>query len=109
MSKKVTTHTLLEMKNSNKKFVVLTAYDAPTAKILNQAGIEVVLVGDSVGNVKLGYDNTIPVTVEQMLHHTQAVKRGNSRSLLVTDMPYLSYNCSIEQTKLNAGRLVKAG
>lgn len=108
-TKKITTSTLLEMKNRKEKIVALTAYDAPTAKILNEIGVEVVLVGDSVGNVKLGYDNTIPVTVEEMLHHTKAVKRGNSSSLLVTDMPYLSYQLSINEAKANAGRFIKEG
>lgn len=107
--KKITTSTLLEMKRSGEKIAVLTAYDAPTAKILNEIGIEVVLVGDSVGNVKLGYENTIPVTVDEMLHHTKAVKRGNSSALLVTDMPYLSYQLSLSEAKVHAGRFVKEG
>ena len=97
------------MKKNGEKIVALTAYDAPTAKILNEIGIEIVLVGDSVGNVKLGYENTIPVTLEEMLHHTKAVKRGNSNALLVTDMPYLSYQLSIDEAKKNAGRLIKEG
>jgi 3-methyl-2-oxobutanoate hydroxymethyltransferase len=69
----------------------------------------VVLVGDSVGNVKLGYENTLPVTVEEMLHHLKAVKKGNSRSLLVADMPYLSYHLSVQDAKANAGRFIKEG
>lgn len=107
--KKITTATLLEMKKSKDMITALTAYDAATAKILNASEIEIVLVGDSVGNVKLGYENTIPVTLEEMLHHTKAVKRGNSFSLLVADMPYLTYQLSIEQAKANAGRLIKEG
>lgn len=105
--KKITTATLLDMKKSGEKIAVLTAYDAPTAKILNDLGIEVVLVGDSVGNVKLGYENTIPVTMEEMIHHTKAVKRGNSTALLVADMPYLSYQLTVPEAKTNAGRFVK--
>lgn len=107
--KKITTATLLSLKKNGEKIAALTAYDAPSAKILNEIGIEIVLVGDSVGNVKLGYENTLPVTLEEMLHHTKAVKRGNSSSLLVADMPYLSYQLSIEEAKRNAGRLVKEG
>lgn len=106
---KITTAVLLEMKKSGEKITALTAYDAPTAKTLNEIGIEVVLVGDSVGNVKLGYENTIPVTMEDMLHHTRAVKRGNSNALLVADMPYLSYQLSLDEARRNAGRLVKEG
>src|SRR3989338_3574143 len=107
--KKITTAALLDMKKNGEKITALTAYDAAMAKILNASQIEIVLVGDSVGNVKLGYENTIPVTLEEMLHHTKAVKRGNSFSLLVTDMPYLTYQLSIEQAKVNAGRLIKEG
>lgn len=102
------------MKKSGEKIAVLTAYDAPFAKILNEIGIEVVLVGDSLGNVKLGYENTIPVTMDEMLHHTKAVKRGlscpgngNSTALLVSDMPYLSYHLTVAEAKANAGRFIK--
>lgn len=107
--RKITTTTLLEMKQKGEKICMLTAYDAPTSKILNEAGIDVVLVGDSVANVKLGYENTIPVTVEEMLHHVKAVKRGNTSALLVADMPYLSYQLSVDEAKVNAGRLIKEG
>ena len=107
--KKVTTSTLLEMKKNGEKIAALTAYDAPISKILNECGIDIVLVGDSVGNVKLGYENTIPVTIEEMLHHTKAVKRGNSSALLVADLPYLSYHFSVDEAKRNAGRLIKEG
>src|SRR3989338_10450935 len=106
---KVTTASILEMKKRGEKITALTAYDAPMAKTLNEAGVEIVLVGDSVGNVKLGYENTIPVTLEEMLHHTKAVKRGNSTALLVTDMPYLSYQLSNDEARRNAGRLIKEG
>lgn len=107
--KKITTATLLEMKKRGEKITALTAYDAPTAKILNEAGIDIVLVGDSVGNVKLGYENTIPVTMDEMLHHIKAVKRGNSSAVLVADMPYLSYQLSVEEAKRNGGRMIKEG
>src|SRR5438105_3885230 len=104
---KITVSTLLDMKKRGERISALTAYDSPTARILNEAAVEIVLVGDSVGNVKLGYENTLPVTMEEMLHHVRAVQRGNSTALLVADMPYLSYQLSIEDAKTNAGRLIK--
>jgi 3-methyl-2-oxobutanoate hydroxymethyltransferase len=105
----VTTAKLLEMKQKGVKITALTAYDAPTARLLNEAGVDVVLVGDSVGMVKLGYENTLPVTLDEILHHTKAVKRGNSRALLVADMPYLSYELDVKETLRNAGRMIKEG
>ncbi len=104
---KITTAALLDMKKRGEKITALTAYDAPMTRMLNEAGIDVVLVGDSVGNVKLGYENTIPVTMDEMVHHTKAAKRGNSNALLVADMPYLSYHLSLDETRRNAGRLIK--
>lgn len=86
---------------------MLTAYDHPTAKILDKAGVDTILVGDSVGPVVLGYPNTIPVTVEEMIHHTRAVVRGTKRALVIIDMPFMSYQESIEQAKHNAGRMLK--
>ncbi len=106
---KVTTSRLTEMKQKGQRISALTAYDAPTAALLNEAGVDVILVGDSVGNVKLGYENTLPVTIEEMLHHVKAVKRGNSRALLVADLPYLSYELDLKEAARNAGRLVKEG
>jgi 3-methyl-2-oxobutanoate hydroxymethyltransferase len=88
-SGKITTTKLAEMKAAGRRIAALTAYDSSTARLLNEAGVDVILVGDSVGNVKLGYENTLPVTVEDILHHLKAVRRGNSRALLVADMPYL--------------------
>ena len=88
---KSTTLKLIEMKQKGVKIAALTAYDAPTARLVNEAGVDVVLVGDSVGMVKLGYDSTLPVTIDEMLHHVKAVKRGMGRALLVADMPYVSY------------------
>ena len=106
---KVTTTTLAEMKRKGERITALTAYDAPTARLLDEAGVDVTLVGDSVANVKLGYANTIPVTVDEILHHVKAVRRGLSRSLLVADMPYLSYELDSREAVRNAGRLIKEG
>lgn len=105
----VTTIKLVEMKQKGIKITALTAYDTPSARLLNEAGVDVVLVGDSVGMVKLGYESTIPVTMDEMLHHVKAAKRGNSRALLVADMPYLSYELDVKETLRNAGRLMKEG
>ena len=88
---------------------MLTAYDFPTAKIFDEAGIPVLLVGDSVGNNVLGYENTLPVTMEEMLHHTRAVARGVTNALVVGDMPFLSYQVSVEEGVRNAGRFLKEG
>ena len=85
--KPVTIATLLDMKRKGLKIAMLTAYDYPTARIAEEAGVDVVLVGDSVGMTKLGYESTLPVTVEEMLHHVKAVKRGLTRPLLLADMP----------------------
>ncbi len=109
MADKITTTKLLELKQKGVKIAALTAYDCPTARLANEAGADVILVGDSVGMVKLGYDSTIPVTIEEMLHHVKAVKRGNSRALLVADMPYLSYELDPKEAARNAGRLIKEG
>lgn len=97
------------MKSSGKKIAVLTAYDAAMARLLDRAGIDVILVGDSVGMVVLGYDTTIPVTLDMMIHHTQAVKRGVSRALIVADMPFLTYQISADEAIRNAGRLIQEG
>lgn len=106
---KITVRTIREKKLKGEKIVALTAYDYPTAKLLDSAGIDIILVGDSLGNVVLGYENTIPVTMEEMLHHTRAVKRGIKNALLVGDMPFLSYQTSIEEGVKNAGLFLKAG
>lgn len=104
---KMTIPKLRTMKAAGEKITALTAYDYPTALLMDRAGIEIVLVGDSVGNNMLGYESTIPVTMEEMLHHTRAVRRGLKRALLIGDMPFLSYNASNEQAILNAGRFLK--
>ncbi len=104
---KVTIPLLLEKKLAGEKITALTAYDYPTAKIVDQAGIDLILVGDSLGMVVLGYENTIPVTMEEMLHHTKAVTRGVQRALVVGDMPYFSFHLSPEETVRNAARFLK--
>lgn len=106
---KVTVHTLHHMKRSGEKIVALTAYDAPMARLLNVAEVDVILVGDSVGNVKLGFPNTLPVTLDHMLHHTRAVRRGNSRAFLVADMPFLTYEFDPKDAVRQVGRLMKEG
>lgn len=105
----VTTATLISMKQKGVKIAALTAYDTPTAALLNEAGVDVILCGDSLGMVKLGYESTLPVTVEEILHHVKAVKRGNERALLVADMPFLSYEVDAREAVRNAGRLIKEG
>jgi len=100
---------LREMKGKGTKISVLTAYDATMARLLDKAGIDVILVGDSVGMVVLGYDTTIPVTLDMMVHHARAVTRGTSRALVVVDMPFLTYQISADEAIRNAGRLVQEG
>src|SRR5579863_3534781 len=91
------------------KITCLTAYDYPTARLLDEAGVDILLVGDSLGMVVLGYDSTLPVTFEEMLHHTRAVRRGTKRALLIADMPYGTFHVSIEESVRNAMRMVKEG
>ncbi len=107
ISKKVTTLTLYNMKKSGKKIVCLTAYDALIAKCLDEAGVDLILVGDSLGNVVQGLDTTIPVTLEQTIYHTKAVLNGSSRALVVADMPFMSYQVSPNEAFRNAGRIMK--
>lgn len=97
----------LKMKESNEKIVMLTAYDYPSAKQAEEGGVDVILVGDSLGMVVLGYDSTIPVTLEDMIHHTKAVKRGAKNTFILADMPFLTYHLSVRDTLLNAGRLIQ--
>ena len=92
-----------------KKITCLTAYDYPTARLLDEAGVDILLVGDSLGMVVLGYDSTLPVTLDEILHHVRAVRRGTRRALLVADMPYGSFHISIDESVRNAVRLVKEG
>jgi 3-methyl-2-oxobutanoate hydroxymethyltransferase len=105
----VTVTDLRAWKAAGRRFAMLTAYDFPTAQILDQAGIPVLLVGDSVANNVLGYDSTLPVTMDEMLHHTRAVARGAKNALIVGDMPFLSYQVSIEEGIRGAGRFLKEG
>ena len=105
----VTIRDLRAFKERGERFVMLTAYDYPTARILDEAGVPVVLVGDSVGNNVLGYDTTIPVTMEEMLHHSRAVARGATAALVVGDMPFMSFQTSIDDAVHNAGRFLKEG
>ena len=107
MSQKVTVPFLFEKKRRCVKITMLTAYDYPTATILDQTGIDIILVGDSLGMVVLGYENTLPVTMDEMIHHTKAVSRGTKNSLVVGDMPYLSYHVSLQESIRNAGRFIK--
>jgi 3-methyl-2-oxobutanoate hydroxymethyltransferase len=106
---KVRTLTLLKMKQAGERISVVTAYDYPQALAAEAAGIDVLLVGDSLGMVVLGYESTLPVTVEEMLHHARAVHRGLKRALLVVDMPFMSYQEGPAQALHQAGRLMKAG
>ncbi len=94
-------------RSSGRRIVMLTAYDHPTARLLDDAGIDIILVGDSLANAVLGYDSTLPVTMEEMLHHTRAVARGTRRALVVGDMPYLSYQTGTRDAIRNAGRFLK--
>ncbi|MGM9971610.1 MAG: 3-methyl-2-oxobutanoate hydroxymethyltransferase [Anaeroplasmataceae bacterium] len=103
---KKTINTFLEAKG-NRKLTMLTAYDYPTAKIIDEAGIDSILVGDSLGNVILGYENTLSVTVDDMIHHAKAVCRGAKEALVVVDMPFMSYQASVYDAVVNAGRIVK--
>jgi 3-methyl-2-oxobutanoate hydroxymethyltransferase len=103
----VTIHDLRTWKTEARRWAMLTAYDFPTARILDAAGIPVLLVGDSVGRNVLGYPNELPVTMEEMLHHTRAVSRGAERAMVVGDMPFMSFQASIDDGVRNAGRFVK--
>jgi 3-methyl-2-oxobutanoate hydroxymethyltransferase len=100
---------LAAWKSEGRRFAMLTAYDFPTARILDEAGIPILLVGDSLAQVILGYDTTLPVTMDEMLHHARAVSRGARDALLVGDMPFLSYQTSTEEALRNAGRFLKEG
>ena len=108
-SRKITVPGLQALKTRRQRIVALTCDDYTTARLLNEAAVDVLLVGDSLGMVKLGYSSTLPVTVEDMLYHTRIVAKGNSRCLLVTDMPYLSCQISPEQAVENCGLMLKAG
>ena len=104
---KITAPKIREMKSAGDAITVLTAYDYQTARILDDCGVEVLLVGDSLGNVVYGFDSTLPVTMEMMIAHTGAVVRGRKNALVVADMPFMSYQTSVSDAIANAGRLVK--
>lgn len=106
---KNTVVTFQEYKNQGKKISMLTAYDYSTAKLMDEAGINAILVGDSLGNVVLGYEDTISVTMEDMIHHSSAVARGAKNAMVVTDLPFMSYQTSVYDAVVNAGRLMKEG
>lgn len=106
---KNTVATLQAQKDSHDKITMLTAYDYSTAKLMDEAGINMLLVGDSLGMVMLGYEDTLPVTMEDMIHHTKAVSRGAKNAFVVGDMPFMSYQTSIYDAVYNAGRLMKEG
>jgi len=106
---RISIHKLREHKKSGDRFAMLTAYDYPTARLVEQAGIPVILVGDSLGATVLGYESTVPVTMDEMLHHTRAVVRATSKSIVVADMPFLSYQANEDMAIENAGKFLKAG
>lgn len=109
MSRKKTILDIQKMKHAGEKITMLTCYDYPTARIMDSCGIDIILVGDSVGVVFSGYENTLPVTMEEMLYHTRAVVRSTPNALVVADMPFMSYQISTADARLNAGRLIKDG
>jgi 3-methyl-2-oxobutanoate hydroxymethyltransferase len=106
---RVTITEIKEMKHRKEKIPMLTAYDYVTAKMVDEAGMPLILVGDSLGNVILGYESTIPVTMEEMLHHTKAVVRGAKKALIIGDMPFMSYHISVSDALHNAARFIQEG
>jgi 3-methyl-2-oxobutanoate hydroxymethyltransferase len=107
--KKMDIGALLTKKQEGRKITMLTAYDYPTAKLLDEEGVDTLLIGDSVANVMLGYESTIPVTMDEMLHHVKAVTRAVKYAHVIGDMPFMSYNISTEQAIANCGRMLKEG
>ncbi len=106
---KITAPAIREFKRRGQPIVVVTAYDYPTARLADEAGVEMLLVGDSLGTVVLGHDSTLPVTMEDILHHTRAVTRARPSALVIADMPFMSFQVSPEQAVLNAGRMIQEG
>ncbi len=104
-----TTYKIKQLKKKSKKIVMLTAYDAPTASILSECGVDMILVGDSVGNTLLGYESTIPVTLDDVIHHSAAVARAKPDCLIIGDMPFMSYKVSIEQALENCSLMLQEG
>ncbi|MHB8809687.1 MAG: 3-methyl-2-oxobutanoate hydroxymethyltransferase [Desulfobulbaceae bacterium] len=109
MADKCTVRDILARKGQSGKITTLTVYDASTARMLDESGIDILLVGDSLGNVLLGYDSTVPVTMAEMLHHCRAVRRGTSRALLIGDMPFGSYQAGVSEAVANGIRFLKEG
>jgi len=109
LSRKKTILDIQAMKHDGEKITMLTCYDYPTARIMDLCGVDIILVGDSVGVVFSGYENTLPVTMDEMIYHTRAVVRSSPKALVVTDMPFMSYQIGIADARLNAGRLIKDG
>jgi len=107
--KKITAPMILEMKRSGEKIAMLTAYSFAMAKLLEEAEIPMILVGDSVGMVEAGYETTLPVTMEEMVYHTRSVRNGSGKALVVADMPFMSYQASLDDARRNAGRFIKEG
>ncbi len=106
---RITTASIREKKQNKEKITMLTAYDYGMALLVDEAGIDMILVGDSVGNVQLSYENTLAVTMEDMVHHTKAVVRASKNAMVVADLPFLSYHVSVEEAVRNAGRLIQEG
>lgn len=106
---RVTINQIKEMKQKGEKITMLTAYDYSTAKIVDELGIPLILVGDSLGMVVLGYESTIPVTMEEMLHHTRAVVRGTKQAMIIGDMPFMTYHISVDDALYNAARFIQDG
>jgi 3-methyl-2-oxobutanoate hydroxymethyltransferase len=104
---KITTQTVVDMKQHGEKISMLTAYDFTMAQIIDQAGIEVILVGDSASNVMAGFETTVPMTLEHMIYHTSCVVRGVDRALVIADMPFMSYQVTAKEALINAGRMMK--
>ncbi len=109
MGRKMTVPEVCSMKEKGEKVVCLTAYDYCLARILDESGIDILLVGDSLGSVVQGHDNTLPVTVDDVIYHTKAVVRGRRRALVVSDMPFMTFQLGVDEAKRNAGRLVQEG
>jgi 3-methyl-2-oxobutanoate hydroxymethyltransferase len=106
---RISIHKLREWKADGKRFAMMTAYDYPSARLLEQAGIPIILVGDTLGSVVLGYDSTVPVTVEDILHHTRPVVRATEKAIIVADMPFMSYQANADDAVRNAGRFLQEG
>ena len=109
MADKITVSSLQKFKRDNRKITMLTAYDATFARLLDEAGVDILLVGDSLGMVIQGHENTLPVTLDEMIYHCRAVARGSQRTHIVGDMPFMSYQASAEQAMNSAGRMLKEG